>query len=208
MTWRPWFAAYAPYSNGGEVTIRGLPAALAIGLLLGAPAAWAQKGVPATTVIVGGFAMSSGHDFIDNLAQSADHKTFLSLLEHAGMQDALQAHGPFTVFAPTDAAFAALPPGKLDTLRRPENKAALQALLGIQIVPGNYSSARLRYLLRIGKGQTELDTVGGGKLVVTTNGPTNLVLRSPNGMTSNVILYDAKQSNGVLFVTDRVLRPG
>jgi uncharacterized surface protein with fasciclin (FAS1) repeats len=78
----------------------------------------------------------------------------------------------------------------------------------MQILPGNYSSARLHYLLRAGKGQAELDTVSDGKLVLTTNGPTNLVLRDPKGTVADIILYDAKQANGVVFVTDRVLQPG
>ena len=77
----------------------------------------------------------------------------------------------------------------------------------MQIVPGTYSSARLHFLQR-GKGQTELDTVSGGKLIVGQNGPTNLVLRDPKGDTAAITIYDAKQANGVIFVTDRVMQPG
>jgi uncharacterized surface protein with fasciclin (FAS1) repeats len=152
--------------------------------------------------------MASDQDIMDNLSHSADHHTLLSLLHLSGIADALQGHGPFTLFAPTDAAFAALPGGTLDALRRPENKPALVALLSMQILPGNYSSARLHFLLRAGKGQAELDTVSNGKLVLTTNGPTNLILRDPRGTVADIILYDAKQANGVVFVTDRVLQPG
>ena len=152
--------------------------------------------------------MVSDRDIVDNLSRSADHTVFFGLLQLAGMWDALQKHGPFTVFAPTDAAFAALPVGMLETLRRPDHKAELVALLSLEIVVGNYSSARLRYMMRAGKGQVELETVGGAKVVVATNGPVNLLLRDPGGGTASVILYDAKQSNGVLFVTDRVLLPG
>ena len=170
--------------------------------------AMAQKGVPATSVLVGGHAMVSDHDIMDNLSGSADHTDFVSLLRSAGMADALQAHGPFTVFAPTNAAFAALPPGTMDSLRRPENRSSLLALLSMQILPGNFSSARLHYLLRAGKGQAELDTVSDGKLTLTTNGPSNLVLRDPKGNLADVLIYDAKQSNGVVFVTDRLLQPG
>jgi uncharacterized surface protein with fasciclin (FAS1) repeats len=194
------------WTKCGFLTSR-LMAALAVGLLTGMPAR-AQKGIPPTSVIVGGHAMASDHDIMDNLSHSADHRTLLSLLRLSGIADALQAHGPFTLFAPTDAAFSALPAAFLDSLRQPENKPALVALLSMQILPGNYSSARLHYLLRAGKGQAELDTVSDGKLVLTTNGPTNLVLRDPKGTVADIILYDAKQANGVVFVTDRVLQPG
>ncbi len=171
-------------------------------------AAWAQRGVPPTTVIVGGHAMASDHDLMDNLALSEDHTVLMGLLRSAGMVDPLRDHGPFTLFAPTNAAFAALPPGMLDALRRPEAKTTLVALLTMQILPGNFSTARLRYLLRAGKGALELETVNGGKLTVLTNGPTNLAIRDPKGNTAAITLYDVKQANGVLFVTDRVLQPG
>ncbi len=152
--------------------------------------------------------MPSDHDIVDNLSQSADHSVFMGLLRAAGMLDALRDRGPFTVFAPTNAAFAALPTGMLDGLRRPENKTALVTLLSMQVLPGNYSSARLRLLIRTGKGQSELQTISDGKLVVTTNGPSNLVLKDPKGATADILVYDAKQENGVVFVTDRVLQPG
>ncbi len=183
-------------------------AALATALAGVPSAAWAQRGVPASTVTVGGHAMASDRDLVENLAQSSDHTVFLGLLHAAGMAEALQGHGPFTVFAPTNAAFAALPPGVLEALRRPENKERLVALLSMQVVTGNYSSARLHFLLRGGKGQTELDTIDEGKLEVTTNGPSNLVVKDPKGDLAAITLYDAKQANGVLFVTDRVLLPG
>ena len=178
------------------------------GLALANPSpAFAQKGVAPTSVVVGGHPMVSDHDLMDNLSQSADHTVFVGLLRSAGMGDALQGHGPFTVFAPTDAAFAALPAGLLETLRRPENKARLTALLAMQIVLGNYSTARLQFLMRSGKGQTELDTISNGKLTVATNGPSNLVVHDAKGGTSAITLYDAKSANGVIFVTDRVLLP-
>ncbi len=182
--------------------------AMAVLASLAAPAAMAQKGVPPTSVIVGGHPMASDHDIVDNLAGSAEHTVFIRLLRSAGMLDALQGHGPFTVFAPTDAAFSRLPPGVLDGLEHAENKAGLVALLSMQILPGNYSLARLRFLIRGGKGQVEIDTVNDAKLNVTTNGPANLMLRDPKGDTADIVVYDAKQANGVVFVTDRVLLPG
>jgi uncharacterized surface protein with fasciclin (FAS1) repeats len=188
--------------------LRAAASALILGVCISLAApAFAQKGVAPTSVTVGGKPMMSDQDIVENLSQSADHTVLLALLNSAGMVDALRSHGPFTVFAPTNAAFAALAPGLLDSLRRPENKPALVALLSMQIVPGIYSSARLHFLQR-GKGQTELDTVSGGKLVVGQNGPTNLVLRDSKGDTAAILIYDAKQANGVIFVTDRVMQPG
>ncbi len=183
-------------------------AAFVVALAGASSASWAQRGVAASTVTVGGHAMASDRDLMENLAQSSDHTVFLGLLHDAGMAEALQGHGPFTVFAPTNAAFAALPPGVLEALRRPESKERLVALLSMQVVAGNYSSARLHFLLRAGKGQTELETIDEGKLEVTTNGPSNLVVKDSKGGLAAITLYDAKQANGVLFVTDRVLLPG
>ena len=176
-------------------------------------AAWpgsanAQKGVAPSAVTVGGKPMLSDHAIMENLAQSAEHSVFVGLLRTAGMAETLQGRGPFTVFAPTDAAFAALPSGMLEMLQQPENRPQLVALLSTQIVPGNYSAARLHYLMRTGKGQTELETVDGDKLSVTTNGPLNIMVSDPKGDTSAITLYDAKAANGVFFVTDRVLLPG
>ena len=170
--------------------------------------ALAQKGVPPTSVMVGGHAMVSDRDIIENLAQSPEHTVFLGLLRTAGMTDALQSHGPFTVFAPTNAAFESLAAGTLDALRRPENKPALVAMMSEHIVPGNFSLARLHYIIRTSKGQADIDTVNDGKVTVATNGPANLVVHGPKGDPADIVIYDAKQSNGVLFVTDRVLQPG
>ena len=172
------------------------------------PPVLAQKGVPPTSVVVGGHPMVSDRDIIENLSQSPDHAIFLGLLRTAGMADALQGHGPFTVFAPTDTAFAALPAGTLDALRRPEGRGALVNLLSEHILPGNFPLARLRYLLRTGKGQVDIDSVNEGKVTVATNGPANLTVRGLKGDPVDIVIYDAKQANGVLFVTDRVLQPG
>ncbi len=170
--------------------------------------ALAQKGVAPTTVIVGGHPMASDRDIMENLQQSSDHTVLVGLLRQAGLAEALAAHGPFTLFAPTNAAFAALPTGMLERLSKPENKAALVALLSTQIVPGNFSAARLHLLLRSGKGQAQLDTADNGTLTVLANGPINLMVRDARDGVANVTVYDAKQANGVVFVTDRVLQPG
>jgi uncharacterized surface protein with fasciclin (FAS1) repeats len=188
--------------------IKAVLAMAALALPLAATPVLAQKGVAPTTVTVGGAPMVSDRDIMENLSRSADHEVFVSLLRDTGLADALRQRNVFTVFAPTDAAFAALPPGQLDTLKKPENKAALLRLMQAHIISGDYSSARLRYLMRSGKGQTELEDIAQGKLTVTTNGPSNIVLRDAKGTTADIILYDAKQANGVVFVIDRVLQPG
>jgi len=174
-------------------------------LALATPVA-AQRGFPPTTVIVGGQPMVSDRELPENLAASADHRVLLGLLASSGLLEQLRGRGPFTLFAPTDAAFAALPPGELERLRLPENKAGLRALLGLHIVPGNFSSKRMLLLLR-GVKSAELDTLSGAELTLGTNGPSNLVLRDPMGDLADIVVYDAKQANGVLFVIDRVLQP-
>jgi uncharacterized surface protein with fasciclin (FAS1) repeats len=179
-----------------------------LALALAAGPAMAQKGVSPSTIIVGGAPMVSDRDIMENLTRSSVHQTFVGLLQLSGLAESLRQHGPFTVFAPTDAAFAAMPPADLAALRRPDDKAALIQLLQSHIVPGDYSSARLRSMMRSNKGQAELDDLAEGKLTVTTNGPSNLVIRDARGAMTDIILYDVKQSNGVVFVTDRVLAPG
>ena len=180
---------------------------LLLALCLASPA-WAQKGVPPTSVTVGGVAMASDRELMDNLPGSSEHTVFVGLIRTAGLAETLRGRGPFTVFAPTDAAFAALPAGTVEALQKPENKARLLALLSNLVLPGNYSIARLQYLLRQYKGQLDLDTVGNGKLGVTTNGPGNIVLKDPKGGVARILVYDVKQANGVMYVIDRVLMPG
>ncbi len=169
--------------------------------------AHAQKGVPPTSVLVGGQAMVSDRDIMDNLQKSPELSTFVSLLHTAGLSDSLQGHGPFTVFAPINPAFNKVPAEQLDALRRPDNRAKLAALMGANILEGNFSSSRLRYLLRQNKGSVDLDTVSGGKLTIILNGPQNIMVKDAKGHAADIVVYDVKQANGVLFVTDAVMQP-
>jgi uncharacterized surface protein with fasciclin (FAS1) repeats len=196
---------YPPFLS---MRIKAVLALTALALPFATGPVLAQKGVAPTTVIVGGAPMVSDRDIMENLGRSANHEVFVGLLRAAGLADTLQQRNVFTVFAPTDAAFAALPPGQLESLKKPENKAALLKLLQAHVVSGDYSSARLRFMMRSGKGQAELDDIAQGKLMVGTNGPSNIVLRDAKGTMTDIILYDAKQANGVVFVIDRVLQPG
>ena len=182
-------------------------ALLALAALAMPQVALAQKGFPPTTVTVGGQPMASDKELPDNLVLSADHRVFTGLLKSSGLLDRMRGREMFTVFAPTDAAFAALPPGELARLQRPENAAALKSLLALHIAIGNFSTKRLQLLLRTSKGPAELETLDGAKLVVAYNGPSNLVLRDPKGGTADITLSDVKQANGVVFVIDRVLQP-
>ena len=188
--------------------LRGIWLLAALALPCAVAPVRAQKGVAPTTVTIGGAPMVSDRDIMENLSRSAVQGVFVGLLRETGLADTLRQRNFVTVFAPTDAAFAALPPGQLDTLKKPENQAALLRLMQAHIIAGDYSSARLRYLMRSGKGQTELEDMAGGKLIVTTNGPSNIVLRDAKGAIANITLYDARQANGVVFVIDRVLQPG
>ena len=178
-----------------------------LALLAGAAPAMAQRGVAPSTIIVGGAPMISDRDMMENLSRSSTNRIFIGLIQAAGLADTLRQRGPLTVFVPTDAAFAAMPPGQLDALRKPEGKPALVKLLQAHIILGDYSSTRLRFLMRGNKNQAELDDIDEGKLTVTTNGPSNLVLRDAKGTMTDIILYDVRQANGVVFVIDRVLAP-
>jgi uncharacterized surface protein with fasciclin (FAS1) repeats len=183
------------------------PLLAALACCLPLSAAHAQKGVPPTSVLVGGQPLNSDRDAMENLGRSPEHTTFVALLRSAGLADTLAGHGPFTIFAPTNAAFRALPPGMLDDLRRPENKARLTALLEANILSGNFSVARLHYLLRQNKGQVELDTEAETKLTAQLNGPPNIIVKDGKGDVADIVTYDVKQANGVLHVTDRVMLP-
>lgn len=188
-----------------RIKLRSTLAVLALAVAAG-PAV-AQKGMAPTTIIVGGAPMVSDRDIIENLSHSAKHQVFIGLLQTAGLTDMLRQHSPFTVFAPTDSAFAALPAGKLDALRQPDHKDALIKLLQTHIIPGDYSTARLRFLMRTNKNQAVLDDSADGKLTVILNGPSNLALRDGKGGMADITLYDVRQANGMVYVIDRVLAP-
>lgn len=158
-------------------------------------------------VMVGGQPMLPGKTIVDNAVNSADHETLVAAVKAAGLVDTLRSPGPFTVFAPTDAAFAQLPAGTVETLTRPENKAALTNVLTYHVVPGRLDSAALMQQIKAGNGTATLKTASGGTLVATMNGPTNVVIRDAKGRVADVSTYDVYQSNGVIHVVDSVLLP-
>ena len=161
----------------------------------------------AQTVRVGGQAMFPTKTIVGNAVNSADHTTLVAAVKAAGLVDTLNGPGPFTVFAPVNAAFAELPPGTVDNLLRPENKPALTKVLTYHVVAGKYDSARLRALIQAGRGTAQLKTVEGDTLQFTMNGPSNILVRDDKGDQADITILDVNQSNGVIHVIDKVLMP-
>ncbi len=175
-------------------------------LALCAVAAQARTMMPAN-VSVGGQPMMAAKDIVDNAVNSADHTTLVAAVKAAGLVETLKGKGPFTVFAPTNDAFTHLPAGTVETLLKPENKAALTKVLTYHVVAGRFDSKALRALIAKGGGSAMLKTVSGGTLTAMLNGDANIVVRDEAGHTANISTYDVYQSNGVIHVLDRVVLP-
>jgi len=157
-------------------------------------------------VMVGGAPMYSNKDIIDNAVNSKDHTTLVAAVKAAGLVPTLKGTGPFTVFAPTDAAFAALPAGTVGTLLKPENKPALTKVLTYHVVAGKMDSAALMKAIDAGGGKATLTEVSGGTLTATKSG-TMIMLSDESGGMAHVTIPDVVQSNGVIHVVDKVLLP-
>ena len=158
------------------------------------------------TVMVGGAAMYPTRNIVENAVNSADHTTLVAAVTAAGLADTLSGPGPFTVFAPTNAAFAKLPAGTVDTLVQPANRATLTKILTYHVVPGRVSAADLTAQIRAGGGQARLTTVEGGTLTASVrNG--SVILTDEKGGVATVTQADVFQSNGVIHVTDTVSMP-
>ncbi|HEX8222444.1 MAG TPA: fasciclin domain-containing protein [Allosphingosinicella sp.] len=170
--------------------------------VLAAPAAFAAGKAP----MVGGAAMYPSRNIVENAAQSKSHTTLVAAVKAAGLVDTLAGPGPFTVFAPTNAAFAKLPAGTVDTLLRPENKPALQSVLTYHVVSGRVSAAQLVGKIKAGRGMARLATVQGGTLTARMAGG-KVVLTDEKGGRATVTQADVYQSNGVIHVTDAVSLP-
>ncbi|WP_425230416.1 fasciclin domain-containing protein [Sphingomonas sp.] len=178
------------------------PALAAALLLAGTGAAVYARGNP----MVGGAAMYANKTIVQNAVNSHDHTTLVAAVQAAGLVDTLNSAGPFTVFAPTNAAFAKLPAGTVDTLVRPENKAQLTGILTYHVVAGRMTSADIARAIRAGHGHATLTTVQGEPLTAMMAGG-RLVLTDAHGGTSMVTTKDVMQSNGVIHVVDTVLMP-
>ncbi len=167
----------------------------------------AQMGGGNNNPMVGGAPMYRTKNIVENAVNSADHTTLVAAVKAAGLVETLQGKGPFTVFAPTNAAFDKLPAGTVETLTRPENKATLTSILTYHVVAGKYDAKKLMQLVRKGGGQATLRTVSGGTLTARMNGMNGVSLTDEKGGTANVTTADVYQSNGVIHVIDTVLMP-
>jgi uncharacterized surface protein with fasciclin (FAS1) repeats len=159
------------------------------------------------STMVGGQAMVRSKDIVDNAVNSADHTTLVAAVKAAGLVETLKGKGPFTVFAPTNAAFAALPEGTVPTLLKPENKEQLTKVLTYHVVSGDYDANALLKAIKSGHGQATLKSVNGEPLTFMMNGDRNIVVRDVKGDVANISTYDVQQSNGVIQVIDKVLLP-
>ncbi len=157
--------------------------------------------------MVGGAEMFPSRDIIDNAVNSKDHTTLVAAVKAAGLVETLKGKGPFTVFAPTNAAFAMLPAGTVEGLLKPESKTALTGILTYHVAAGAWDAASLARAITAGKGTAELTTVNGGKLWAMMQGST-IVVKDAKGSVAAVTIADVRQSNGVIHVVDHVLLPG
>jgi uncharacterized surface protein with fasciclin (FAS1) repeats len=185
-----------------------IAAAAAIALSASATAPFAADNMMAEkTVNVGGAPMYPSKNIIQNAVNSKDHTTLVAAVKAAGLVDTLQGPGPFTVFAPTNAAFAKLPAGTVDSLLKPENKEMLVKVLTYHVVPGRMTAVNLMKAVKDGEGAAKLKTVAGEDLWVKQAGPGKLTITDSKGDVAMVTTADVLQSNGVIHVIDTVLLP-
>jgi len=162
--------------------------------------------IAAAEPMVGGAPMYANRNIIQNAVNSKDHTTLVAAVKAGGLVETLQGTGPFTVFAPTNAAFATLPAGTVETLLKPENKNTLGKILTYHVVPGRLDSRMLDQQIAIGGGKAVLKTVQGEPLTVQGTGK-NLMVTDEKGGTAHITIADVYQSNGVIQVVDKVLMP-
>ena len=158
------------------------------------------------TIAVGGAAMYPSRNIIENAMNSKDHTTLVAAVKAAGLVETLQSAGPFTVFAPTNAAFDMLPKGTVENLLKPENKAMLARILTYHVIAGSWDSKAIAEKIKAGNGTAELTTVSGGKLWASMNG-NRIVLKDEKGGWATVTIKNVYQSNGVIHVIDHVVMP-
>jgi uncharacterized surface protein with fasciclin (FAS1) repeats len=176
---------------------------LAFALLAAVVAGAASAQNPVT---VGGAPMYANRNIIENAVNSKDHTTLVAAVKAAGLVETLQGAGPFTVFAPVNAAFAALPAGTVDNLLKPENKGTLTTVLTYHVVPGRLDSQPLMRMIKDGMGKAALKTVQGAELWTMVNRDV-ITITDAKGGTSKVTITNVNQSNGVIHVIDKVLMP-
>ena len=178
-----------------------LAAALAAGV------AFAASAYAEMTKMVGGAPMHPSKNIIENAIHSKDHTTLVAAVKAAGLVDTLEGAGPFTVFAPTNEAFAHLPAGTVETLLKPENKDKLTSILTYHVVPGRLTESKIEAMVKQGGGKAMLKTVEGEDLTFERNGD-HLWVIDAKGDKAEVTIPNVMQSNGVIQVIDKVLIPG
>jgi uncharacterized surface protein with fasciclin (FAS1) repeats len=178
-------------------------AAMMIGGALGAvsntdPRPVAEPASEVMNPMIGGQAMLADRDIMDNMSASPLHSTMVAALKDSGVASALKSNGQFTVFAPTNAAFAAA---------GTESKSTLARRMSYLIVPGKYDSQALLRVISEAGGEAKLRTAEGGVLTARMNGPTNIAIMDEKGNTANIAIYDVRDRNGIVHVVDRVMEP-
>ena len=166
----------------------------------------AQTSAKEKTVTVGGAAMYPSKNIIENAVNSKDHTTLVAAVKAAGLVDVLLSAGPFTVFAPVNAAFDALPKGTVETLLKPENKDQLASILTYHVLAGKFNAKDVLAAIKKGNGVASMKTVQGGTLSFSTKGK-DLFVTDSKGNSAKVTIADVNQSNGVIHVIDKVLLP-
>ena len=191
--------------------MKKLMIAVGVSVLLGACASGTAMsdsgGGMSSNPMVGGAAMYPTKDIVDNAVNSKDHTTLVAAVKAADLVGTLKSPGPFTVFAPTNAAFSALPAGTVDTLLKPENKPTLTKVLTYHVVPGRMDGPALMSAINAGGGKATLKTASGGTLTATMSG-SNVMVTDAKGGTAMVTIANVYQSNGVIHVVNKVLLPG
>ena len=189
-----------------KITLAGLAlAALTMTTAMSVPS-FAQQ-MKEQTVTVGGAPMYPSKNIVQNAVNSKDHTTLVAAVKAAGLVDTLQSPGPFTVFAPTNDAFAKLPAGTVDTLLKPENKQTLTTVLTYHVVAGRMSAKDLTEKVKANGGKATFKTVAGGEITIAEkNG--KLSIWDAKGGSAQITIQNVNQSNGVIHVVDTVLLPG
>ncbi|KAA6436617.1 fasciclin domain-containing protein [Dyadobacter flavalbus] len=158
------------------------------------------------TVMVGGAEMYPSKNIIENAVNSKDHTTLVAAVKAAGLVETLSGTGPFTVFAPVNSAFDALPAGTVDNLLKPENKGMLTSILTYHVIPGKVDSRSVIKMIKDGNGRAMAKTVQGAELTFSLDGK-NVIVTDSKGNKAQVTTADVYQSNGVIHVIDKVLMP-
>ncbi len=189
-----------------RISVVSLLALTAFGMTISSAPVAAQKIAREKTTMVGGAAMYPSKNIVQNAVNSKDHTTLVAAVKAADLVETLQGAGPFTIFAPTNMAFAKLPAETVPTLLKPENKEALVKVLTYHVVAGRYSAKDLMELVKKGGGKAMLKTVQGGELTVMQKGKKLIITDAKGGM-ATVTISNVMQSNGVIHVVDSVLLP-